>query len=44
MEAWVQRTGWEPPSYPDDEETDDGGIGTVNDATGGTVSPGTAQS
>lgn len=59
MEAWVQRTGWEPPSYPDDEgaadaraadeETadggaGDGGVGTVNDATGGTVSPGTAQS
>jgi dephospho-CoA kinase len=43
MEAWVQRTGWEPPSYPDDERAhderaDDGG------ATGGAVSPGTAQS
>ncbi|MDF9749277.1 dephospho-CoA kinase [Arthrobacter sp. ES3-54] len=49
MEAWVQRTGWEPPSYPDDERADDGGAddggaGTVNDAAGGTVSPGTAQS
>jgi dephospho-CoA kinase len=49
MEAWVQRTGWEPPSYPDDERADDGGAddggaGTVNDAAGGAVSPGTAQS
>ena len=54
MEAWVQRTGWEPPSYPaderaDDEETADGGAGdggidTVSGATGGAVSPGTAQS
>ena len=54
MEAWVRRTGWKPPSYTDDERADDeetadggaggGGIGTVSDATGGAVSPGTAQS
>ncbi|SDL22375.1 dephospho-CoA kinase [Arthrobacter sp. ok362] len=50
MEAWVQRTGWQPPSYSDDERAaDDGGaagsgIGTASGAGGATVGPGTAQS
>ncbi|WP_090577713.1 dephospho-CoA kinase [Arthrobacter sp. ov407] len=50
MEAWVLRTGWQPPSYSDDGGAADGGIGTVSDRTGAApgaaaaVSPGTAQS
>jgi len=63
MDAWVQRTGWQPPSYADeraddvradDGRADDGGAddvraggggtGAVSDATGGAISPGTAQS
>ena len=35
MDAWVLRTGWEPPSYTDDGGSTDGGSGT---------GPGTAQS
>ncbi|MFF2243602.1 dephospho-CoA kinase [Arthrobacter sp. NPDC058130] len=46
MEAWVQRTGWQPPSYGDqganDRGTVDGGNGTVSGATA--VGPGAAQS
>lgn len=44
MEAWVQRTGWEPPSYPDDERAADDERADGSGATGGAVSPGTAQS
>lgn len=46
MEAWVQRTGWQPPSYADDAGADDTGAGTAGGATATApaAGPGTAQS
>src|SRR6476661_7978216 len=45
MEAWVQRTGWQPPSYADDPGADDAGAGTGGGATATApaAGPGTAQ-
>jgi dephospho-CoA kinase len=42
MEAWVQRTGWQSPSYADDAGADDTGAGAT--ATAPAAGPGTAQS
>jgi dephospho-CoA kinase len=48
MDAWVQRTGWQPPSYADDGGAVDGGSGTDGGATapdrGAAAGLGTAQS
>ncbi|CAH0327385.1 Dephospho-CoA kinase [Microbacterium sp. Bi128] len=46
MEAWVQRTGWQPPSYADDAGADPAGAGTGGGATATApaAGPGTAQS
>ena len=43
MEAWVQRTGWQPPSYADRGGTDDDGGSTAGDA-GGAASQGAGTS